>query len=274
MKLTLKLLPVFIFLAFLLTINITSAEQAKNLEIEIEIIGSKALISYSIETDLNQLTIILPENAKIIGSSLNYTLKDNELTANIENKTFSLDYSTDKLIENNKYFTANLQIPETQNLDIRLILPESATLEKSYPEAALTSDGRHIILNWQAKNAKSFPVFVTYNEKSEQWILWLAAIIMLIIAILAVYFLIKRNPKLKIKSKKKIKIPKENLHLLESESSVINALKQAKGEMWQKQIQLKTGFSKAKLSRVIRNLEARKLIKRIPLGNTNKIKLK
>jgi len=43
--------------------------------------------------------------------------------------------------------------------------------------------------------------------------------------------------------------------------------------MWQKQLQLKTGFSKAKLSRVIRNLESRSLVKKIPFGNANKIRL-
>jgi len=63
-------------------------------------------------------------------------------------------------------------------------------------------------------------------------------------------------------------------HLIESEKKVIEELKKAdRNEMWQKQIQTSTGFSKAKLSRVIRNLEARKLVRKIPMGNTNKISL-
>ena len=64
-------------------------------------------------------------------------------------------------------------------------------------------------------------------------------------------------------------------HLIESEKAVIAELKNAdKKELWQKQLQLKTEFSKAKLSRVIRNLEARNIIQKTPYGNTNKIKLK
>jgi uncharacterized membrane protein len=44
--------------------------------------------------------------------------------------------------------------------------------------------------------------------------------------------------------------------------------------LWQKQIQNSTGFSKAKVSRLVRNLESRGLVKKIPFGNTNKIRLR
>jgi len=272
MKSTLKLLSILSLMAFFLALNIASAQEIKDLQIEVKILDSKALISYKIETELSQLTINLPENSKIIDCSSNYSISGNKLTLTSINAQLTLDYSTDEFIENNRYFTTNLQIPETEKLNVRLILPESATLDKSYPEASLTSDGKHIILNWNSQNVKDFPVFVTYSEKSEQW-LWYALIVLIAVAAFSIILTIRKRKIKKVKTKKQ-KPEKKELHLLESESAVIKTLKQAKGELWQKQIQLKTGFSKAKLSRVIRDLEARGLVKRIPMGNTNKIRLK
>jgi uncharacterized membrane protein len=63
--------------------------------------------------------------------------------------------------------------------------------------------------------------------------------------------------------------------LLDTEKKVIEELKKAdRNELWQKQIQNLTGFSKAKVSRLIRDLETRGLVKKIIFGNTNKIRLK
>ena len=87
----------------------------------------------------------------------------------------------------------------------------------------------------------------------------------------------KKNKKKKIEkniSEEKEKTSEKYGYLLDTEKKVIEELKKAdKNELWQKQIQIATGFSKAKLSRLIRNIEARGLIKKIPMGNTNKIKL-
>ena len=126
------------------------------------------------------------------------------------------------------------------------------------------------------RGGESFPVFLIYKEnKSSSVIIYIAILILVLAGFLA--YLKSRRKSNVIKtftSRRKVSKQKTELHLLESEAAVVKALKDSKGEMWQKQIQIKTGFSKAKLSRVIRNLESRGLVKRIPLGNTNKIKLK
>ena len=258
-----------ILLLLMFLIPLTSAVQTTDIEIRIS--NSKSLVNYDIQTDKPGIQLILPEDAVINEiSEKNYSLKDGILISKIPNGSLKLNYFTDTLIDKNSksYFTANFKIPMTDNLNVRLILPEFAILENSFPNPELTSDGKHIILNWKAKNTDNFPVFVIYREKSDfQWLWILLAVIILAAIIL---FLAKKPKVIKVKASK----PKKEIHLLESENAVIKAIKEANGEMWQKQIQIKTGFSKAKLSRVIRNLEARNLVKRIPLGNTNKIKLK
>ena len=274
MKSTAKIAIFLAVISIILIMPFASAQEIRYFGILIFLKDSKAYMTYALETGLSQIQLILPEDAKIINCSANYTVQNSEITVtNIQDK-FVLSYDTEKFIERagKSYFTANFKLPlQAENLVVRLILPEGSVLENSFPEAKLTSDGRHIILNWQVQNASNFPVFVTYNEKKGNEWLWILgiAIAIVIIALL----IIKRKPKIKRIKAKKGKVKEIELHLLESENAVIKALKDAKGEMWQKQIQLKTGFSKAKLSRVIRNLEARGLVKRIPLGNTNKIRL-
>jgi len=270
MKPTLKIALILALALLFLFLPVASAQSIKDFSIEIQISNSKALVNYNLETSAEQIQLILPEDAKILEISANYTQENNKILADVQDNKLALSYETEEFIEANKYFTADFQIPETENLAIRLILPEQATLEKAYPSPELTSDGRHIILDWKSQNTNDFPVFVIYNEKTGSLAWTLAIIAIILIAIPLIILLAKkRKPKIKAKAKK----PKEakEIHLLESENAVIKALKE--GIVWQKQIQLKTGFSKAKLSRTIRNLEARKLVKRIPLGNTNKIKL-
>ena len=64
----------------------------------------------------------------------------------------------------------------------------------------------------------------------------------------------------------------EYVSLLDHEKKVVEILKEAENRtLWQKQIQIKSGFSKVKLSRLIKALEARGVVKKEPWGNTNKI---
>jgi uncharacterized membrane protein len=262
---------IFLVLIILFILPIVSAK-IQNFDIEVRISNSVALISYDILTDQSSIHLNLPEDAIINEiSEKNYSLKDGKLISEVSD-SLQLTYSTSKFIErtSKSYFTADFKTPETDNLNVRLILPEFSVLDSAYPNPELTSDGKHIILSWKASNIDNFPAFVIYREKIFQWI-WM--ILLVIAVIIAIFFWIKTKTKV-IKVGVKPKKESKWIHLLESENSVIKALKENKGEMWQKQIQLKTGFSKAKLSRLIRDLESRGLIKRIPLGNTNKIKLK
>ena len=276
-----KVGPLFIT-GFLLAVYLISFASAAIQQSNIEIIisGSKALVTYNIQTDQSSVQLIVPDDAKINElSEKDYSLDNGMLTVQLTSKNLKLSYFTDSFIEkaSKSYFTADFKTIDDEDVNVRLILPEFSAVENAFPAPIITSDGQHIILDWKSslKANGGMPLFVIYKEKSGLSWLWIAGIAV-VLAILII-FLLKRKPKIiRVKSKGKTKEKSREIesHLLESESAVIKTLKEAKGEMWQKQIQLKTGFSKAKLSRTIRNLEARGLVKRIPLGNTNKIKLK
>lgn len=169
------------------------------------------------------------------------------------------------------------------NLDTGVIIKDNLIFPSGYK---IESDGQIISIVWSLSNIKSgqdFAIFITTKDTKSDfaWIYWLVAIMVLIIVGFAIY------PKLKIKlnksdikrTKKKINSKKENKedydYLLDTEKRVIEELKKAdRNELWQKQIQSSTGFSKAKVSRLVRNLEARNLVVKIPFGNTNKVRLK
>lgn len=149
------------------------------------------------------------------------------------------------------------------NLDYGFYLSEIGAFPKNYKTE---TNGQIISLVWDLENVtknESFVIFAEINnlKKSRDYskfFIFLGVIILFLIIYLLFF--------------KKKKSFDENL--LDDEKKVINYLKKCdRNEAWQKNIQKDCGFSKAKLSRLLRNLESRNLIKKIPFGNTNKVVL-
>lgn len=202
-------------------------------------------------------------------------------------------YATSSYLDNAKkgfYFVKKIIYPENfTNFTMRLNLDRGVFIRnnEAYPtDYNIGTDGETISLTWQrtdVKKGESVPVFVNLEDiKNNQNYIWIWGIIIGIIILAGAYLLYKRFEKIKIKKvaktkqKNSKKETKEDYdYLLDTEKKVIEELKKAdRNELWQKQIQNTTGFSKAKVSRLIRNLEARGLVKKIPFGNTNKVRLK
>jgi len=249
-------------------------------------------VSFSIELPKDAQNIEAYADLKKISFISEDSLEESKKIKLEENNTkeIKISFITSKPLEKSakSYFLYDLKVPiASEKLNVKLILPEYAILDKPgsssvFPEPlAVLTDGQKITLEWQKENIeknKGISIFVIFREKTETDIFLIISVIVAIFLLLTFLILTKkRQKKAKTTKTKKRKIKKTaeiEDHLLESEKAVINALKEANKELWQKQIQLKTGFSKAKLSRVIRDLESRDLVKKIPLGNTNKIRLK
>ncbi len=130
------------------------------------------------------------------------------------------------------------------------------------------SDGQRIILSWERTNVTSAfelsAMLEPVGKSSSRPVLWTLGILALILLIAGVILLFRRL------RKKELTYPA----LIEQEQVLVNILKKKKGQaVWQKQLQLESGFSKVKVSRIIRSLEGRGVIKKEPGGNTNKIYL-
>lgn len=176
---------------------------------------------------------------------------------------------TDKLPYKTERYTFTLRLPEGY------IIPKDNKRDfylSPEPDSIL-SDGQRILILWETEDITRFSA-TAIIEQLEQ-----ASNIMMMVAIALITFLITITGMLGVgyfRSKKSKETPKEVVPgFIESEQKVIDLLKQAETRtLWQKQIQTETGFSKAKLSRIIRNLEARGVIMKEAYGNTNKIILK
>lgn len=207
-----------------------------------------------------------------------------------------LDISGDNLYFLKKIiFTENY--PEVKikiNLDEGVVIQSDQVFPEGY---RFESDGKGISIVWDLKDVKAsqaFAIFVELKNTKKDVSFYIAFFLGILLAILVFYLILdklilskKRQiekqkiaekigtaPVVKAENKQQTDNEKYE-YLLDAEKKVIEALKQAeRNELWQKQIQNLTGFSKAKVSRLINNLEQRNLIRKINFGNTNKIRLK
>ncbi len=249
-------------------------------------------VQHILETD-ESLELLVPEDAynfKVIvdkkASDFTLSRTDGHKQISVPLSTGShkieVSYLTASYLEKGKYayFVGSFQTTQpTDKLSIYLEMPEEGLLARPlnalnppvnpYP-ASVETTGRQITIKWAEEDVNAddvFSMFVVYEE--ERGIIWLAVIgIVVILIIGAVFYSYTKNKKTMPLKEKAFS------HLLESEQAIVNALLKAKDHsMWQKELQIAAGFTKSKLSRTIRNMEQRGLVKKIPYGSTNKIML-
>src|SRR5574342_444528 len=165
----------------------------------------------------------------------------------------------------------------TLTLPVGYIIPRERGKDESFyispKPKEVYSDGQRIILNWEQKG-QELPISVIARKVIGPPVGWIASTgaLVIITAMGVAWFVLSRRqttPKTKPPKKKAVVVPT----LIDKEQQVVDFLKQ-NGEVWQKQIQQATNFSKAKVSRILRNLEERGVITKTIYGNTNKISLK
>ncbi len=147
-----------------------------------------------------------------------------------------------------------------------------------------SSDGQRISISWKDRLVQKYSVLaitqpLVDQESQNTFTITLAAIVIGIILLVVVLYFFKLKNKTKRtssiskpkKKKKKEVVPE----LIESEQKIVDLLKASPNkELWQKQLLQESNFSKAKLSRIVRNLESRGVVIKTIYGNTNKIVLR
>ena len=235
----------------------------------------------------------------LYGESLNITAEfTTENAVSFFDNTYILSTSY-SLFANVKNFELTLRLPEGMGI----INTETDIIPAPYE---MTTDGRSIILKWYENNPKEFRVFVRFkpllpeteapektakpeqNKNASQNITQkpqaksgdgeensmlysfkffapaLAAF--LIIAVLLTYFLI-------IKRRKKEEELYEKIDILKEDEQLVIKLVAEENGIEQRELQNKTGFSKAKLSKILSELEKRGVIRKESMGKKNRIYL-
>ena len=172
---------------------------------------------------------------------------------------------------NEKLFSFSITAQNAVDFSIKIILPEDAKiidkngLLVSRP-VSISTDGRRIFLEWSKalSEGEEYTIFVQYktngSSSSDLFPLVIAAI--LIIGLVIGYSW-KRFEKEKAISQM----------LSEDEKKVVERIRKT-GEMLQEDIKESTGWSKTKISKIVRSLEMKNVIIKVPYKKTNKIKIK
>lgn len=209
---------------------------------------------------------------------------------NTQNKSYvdedSLNFAGKEI-----YFLSKVIFPENFEIAVvRFNLEEGVIIKNKeiFPLGyKIETDGQIISVLWSLNNVKkgeNFAIFVNLENTKKANLYYFFIVLGLVVLAIGVWFLffkrrrevIKKSAHKKGKTNRvKEKESEKYDYLLDTEKKIIEELKNAnRNELWQRQIQTSAGFSKAKVSRLIKNLESRGLITKIPFGNTNKIRLK
>ena len=224
----------------------------------------------------------LPEDAAQINLAVDG--KSKQYSANIFGKSISVSYFTEAFLERNNFLTELVYPDKIKNLSVKVVLPANSVLEAPYSEETagsnsifpkptqLTTDGQHIIIIWKRENldkGDSLPILVKFKEKADYTYL-IYILIILIIAIVAVAWrIISRKPKTIVRKEDQLE-----KHLKGDEEQIVNILKQRENQCEQGTLRVITGFSKAKLSGLLKELEDRKIIHKELRGKKNLVFLK
>lgn len=163
----------------------------------------------------------------------------------------------------------------TKKLEILLILPEGTGLVQDpvfrpYPEAVVGSTGRRMTLDWSLNSpelGKTYTFTATYEQVGQivKYYGHYSRYIAIFFA-LAFLFVLWRYW-----AYRKTNLGAVLSVLKDDEKKVFDIILAAKGKCKQNTIVQGTNFSKAKVSRILSDLEARGLIEKIRVGRTNRI---
>jgi uncharacterized membrane protein len=289
---------------------VTSTEETQDTslfryKIDLYIAYNKVLVESKMafsEKQTTNFTIDLPYDARKITMSLD----DFELPALLEtnklrlylhnNKQVEYSYISEDLLEKDAFIGTMTAPFDTELLRITLSLPEKAVLEKPVRQGSvqgssvfpkpkrLETDGQVIKVVWDFEDVKKGDEIALYAryKKPARYLLPLILGIIGIVVILAVisYIVYKANgrrtrhkPDTNRHSASEHHKPIEH-HLKEDEQQVVNVLKLKEGRCEQGTLRIATGFSKAKLSGLLKEMQERKLIHKEKRGKKNLVFLK
>lgn len=294
-----------LLLLFLLP-SIVMAEtlEAYNIDLQVKDVNSRYYVLSAIEYNFNSssnknLTVVLPPDAW--GVSL--VMDDVNLIPNVSNnrtmiplqastKKVKLSFYTREMLNYNSpmavFFTEFIAPFDSKLFKATLTLLPHSTLMDSVKEAdtkptRIESNGQSSMLVWEnfnvSKNSKMTGLAVfsmgrksgIFSDKKTNIVLSvLVAIIISQITFLIVYKK-TRMKKLEMKLSKKFSIDE---HLKEDESQIINILRMKEGRTTQGTLRVITGMPKASLSKLLSELEARKVIHKEKSGKKNIVSLR
>lgn len=204
----------------------------------------------------------------------------------VEKNFLTLDFTTKGRVsksDDGYQFASEYDISVPVNESFVIIkLPENSILMKevanesfSPGDGKLGSDGRHITVHWERNNLQpgddlKFSVLYTMPFGGPFFnimIVSITGVVLVVMMGLAIY--IRRGGPSELPTKEEV----VSSVLTTDENTIVDILKRNNGEAMQKVLVRDTNFSKAKVSRYVKTLSERGVLRVEPLGRTNKIRL-
>ncbi len=255
-----------------ISFGIDLAELREN--ISVVLLSEQRLDSFVFSLPVKPENIVSESGYEVIEDDGYKILVKKEILPDVPSE-FSVSFSAPDIvnkINGGEYlFSFSYNAPsDIREFVLRAALPEeSAISEKggllvSRPVSIFT-DGKRIFLEWESalQAGEQFSAFVQYKSKTEEGRLFTP--ILLILFLFAGLFVGYR-----IKKFRKEKFIEQAVS--EDEKKIVDEI--MKGEVLQEELREKTNFSKTKISKLVRSLEQKGIIKKTPYKKTNKLKLK
>lgn len=272
-----------------------SAASNSSDSLKFQIFGDNVIVEYFF-SEADNLEIKIPQDAKAIEVNIpTYSLQelsDYKLLKIRNGENLKIKYVTSSMIEENSdgaYFIYKRAFVPIKSIDLSVALEEGFVMDKNgllFPQTMdITSDGQRIIVFFNDFNQEQ-AIVTYYNPQGGNW--WIYFIVFVLVALAGgFYFYMKKRFKREVKkikselivkktAEEKKEDLKENLtkNLFEDEKKIVEyLLGRENHECWTKEILKDLGITKVKLSRKLRSLEQKEIIKRLPYGNENKIRL-
>lgn len=201
---------------------------------------------------------------------MNESLKENEtVTLNID---FQLEEATSKL-EDKWIYSMSHELPTVNSFKYKVKLPRGFVISDFrgkkgiFPSGyKIGSDGERIIISWEKEKvggSTEFFALISFENSESQTPLFVYFIPLILVAAGAfIYFYIQKREEEAVA-----------VGLGRDEKKLYDILRE-EGKIEQKEIKEKLDMSKPRVSRLIRKLEEKGLIEKVPSGRTNLIKLK
>ena len=259
-------------------------------EINLEFDNSITQLEYGLDFKIQNLEAkanFNGSNCRIVDTDKGSTIAC-EFTEFAEEKRFlRLFFETSsgvQRIKNHYLFSASYNIPvSVDDIVIKLQLPENAALIEVFPDNPSTASYNNTItLLWDKEDLTnddlSFSVKYSIPVLSEEFYMFFIITITLIIIIVMISMILyvrRGSKKTPTKDEERVDPVKVVASVLrEDEKKIIDVLEKHEGKVIQKVLVRETDFSKAKVSRLVKNLKERGIINVEPIGRTTKVSMK
>jgi len=275
----------YLSLLILLLVFPIASSEVEQYSFDITLAYGKAVVYGTIiqENVSDSIEINLPKNKALSVYVDGKLTKFENDSFFVSGKEIKYNYVTKEFIDNENFVFDFIAPVNISKLRLKLTLPDNVRLAKPvgtttsavYPKPKeITTDGQSIILIWEKMNMEKgneFPIYVRYTQLNYPFWIYFSIIVVVIAAVAITILILKRKTKIITRVKKEDMFEK---HLKEDEEQIINVLKMKENKCEQGTLRVITGFSKATLSRILKELEDRKIIYKEKRGRKNLVFLR